>query len=141
MAIPELDLRPELVGGVQLSDDMQQTLSLMAAYWRNKRVLLKGSPSGALFVVSPQVKDIIHVVGVGANYAYNGDNIECSEVMIMAHPANTGTIWVKPHALATTDNGWPLDKKEVLGLGITNLNMLTLLIVVDGEKAIIAYTL
>ena len=141
MQIPELDLKPEQAGGVQLSEDMQQALALLTAYWRNKRVLLKASPSGVLFVTSPQIKDIFHVVGVGANYVYQGDNIECSEVLVMGHPDNTGRVWVKPHATATTANAWPLNKGDVVGVGITNLIMLNLLIAVNGETAIIAYTL
>lgn len=140
MTIPELDLRPELAGGVNLSEDMQQTLALLAGYWQYKRVLLKASPSGILFVTSPQVKDIIHVTATDTNFAYQGDNIECSEVMVMGHPDNTGKIWVKAHSAALTTNAWPLDKKEVIGLSITNLNMLNLLIAVNTEKAIIAYT-
>jgi len=141
MGCPELDLKPEQAGGVQLTADMQQALALLTAYWRNKRVLLKASPSGVLFVTSPQIKDIFHVVGVGANYTYQGENIECSEVLVMAHPNNTGRVWVKPNAIATTANAWPLNAGDVVGLGITNLTMLNLLIVVNGETTIIAYTL
>ena len=141
MQIPELDLQPELAGGVELSGDMQQVLSLLTGYWHNKRLLLKSSPSGILFTASPQIKDIFHVTGVGANYAYQGANVECSEILVMGHPNNTGKIWVYPHGTATTSNGWPLDAGDVLNLGITNLIMLNLLIVVDGEKAVIAYTM
>jgi len=141
MIIPELDLKPEQVGGVQLSEDMQQTLSLLTAYWKNMRVLLKASPSGSLCVATPPLKDVLHITAVGANYTYQGDNIECSEVMVMAHPDNTGRVWVKPNATATVDNAWPLDKGDVVGLGITNLNMLNLLIVDNSQKAIIAYTM
>lgn len=141
MPIPELDLRPEPTGGIQLTEDMQQALSLLVGYWKNKRVLLKASPSGALFVTSPQIKDIFHVTATSGNYAYQGENIECSEVLIMGHPDNTGRVWVKPNGTAATTNAWPLNKDDVVGLGITNLNMLNLLIVTDTEKAIIAYTL
>jgi len=141
MAVPELDLRPEPAGAIQLTEDMQQVFALLAGYWRNKRVLLKASPSGVLFVTSPQVKDIFHITAVGANYTYQGENIECSEVLVMGHPDNTGRVWVKTNATASTDNAWPLNAGDVVGLGITNLNMLNLLIVVDTEKAIIAYTL
>ncbi|GAI64848.1 unnamed protein product, partial [marine sediment metagenome] len=141
MKCPELDLQPVPIGGVELSENMQQTLAALTGFWRNKRVLLKASPSGALFVTSPQIKDIFHVVGVGANDTYKGENIPCSEVMIMGHPDNTGKIWVKPHVVATIDNAWPVAANDVVGLSITNLNMLNLLIVVDGEKAIVAYTI
>lgn len=141
MDIPELDLRPEPTGGIQLTDDMQQALALLVGYWKNKRVLLKATPSGVLFVTSPQIKDIFHVTATSGSFVYQGENIECSEVLIMGHPDNTGRVWVKPNATATTANAWPLAAGDVVGLGITNLNMLNLLIVTNTEKAIIAYTL
>lgn len=139
--IPELDLKPEPAGGIQLSEDMQQVLALLTGFWHNKRVLLKASPSGVLFVTSPQIKDTFHVTAATANFVYQGENVKCSELMIMGHPDNTGRVWVKPNATATTANAWPLNKGDVVGLSITNLNMLNLLIVTDTDKAIIAYTL
>jgi hypothetical protein len=138
--IPELFLTPEPGGGVQLTENMQQALALLAGYWQNRRVLLKATPSGILCITSPQIKNVFHVTATSTNYTYVGDNIECSEILIMGHPSNTGLIWVKPHATATTDNAWPLAKSEVLGISITNLDMLNLLIAVNAEKAIIAYT-
>ena len=140
MRIPELDLKPDPTGGIQLSENMQQVLSLLTGFWRNKRVILKASPSGVLFVTSPQIKDIFHVVADQANDTYQGENIPCSEVMVLSHPDNAGRIWVKPYQAATANNGWPLDAKGVVGLSITNLNMLNLLIIGDTEEAIIAYT-
>ena len=141
MTIPELDLKPEPSGGIQLSEAMQQVLALLVGYWKNKRVLLKSSPSGVLFVTNPQIKDVFHVTATGTNYTYQGENIECSEILVMGHPDNTGRVWVKPNATASTVNAWPLDKGDVISMGITNLNMLNLLIVTNGEKAIIAYTM
>ena len=141
MKCPELDLRPVPEGGIELSDNMQQVLSLNTAFWRNQRVILKASSSGVLFTCSPQLENILHVTGSGANYTYQGTDTKCSEVMVMGHPDNTGNIWVRSKVAATVNNSWPLAAKEVMGFSITNLNMLHLLIVVDGEKAIIAYTL
>jgi len=138
---PELNLQPEPTGGIELTESMQQVLAALTGFWRNKRLLLKASPSGVLFVCSPQVKDIIHVTAVGANYTYQGDNVECSEILVLAHPDNTGRVWVKPNVTATTANAWPLAAGDVVGLGITNLNMLNLLIVTDTEKVIIAYSM
>lgn len=141
LTIPELDLKPEPTGGIQLSEDMQQVLSLLTAFWRNKRILLKATPSGVLFVTSPQIKDIFHVTATSGNFAYQGENIECSEVMVIGHLDNTGRVWVRTDVAATVNNAVPLDKGDTFVLGITNLNMLRLLIVTNGEKAIIAYTL
>lgn len=141
LKIPELNLTPEPEGGIQLSKDMQQTLDLLTAFWQNKRVVLKASPSGVLFTASPQIKDIIHVNGVAVTFTYKGDNIGCSEVLIMAHPDNVAMLWVKPNALALVTNAWPLAKSDVVGLGITNLNMLNLLFANVTDTAIIAYSM
>jgi len=139
--MPELNLMPETERGIELDKGMKQVMSLLTAYWQEQRVTLKCSPSGVLFVTSPQIKDIFHVTGVGANYAYQGSDVQCSEVLIMGHPLNTGNIWVKPNIVATVDNAWPLAKTDVICLSLINLNMLNILIVVDGEKAIVAYTI
>jgi len=139
LQIPELNLSPEQQSGVQLSADMQQTLALLTAFWRNERVVLRASPSGALMVTAAQLKDVYHVTGVGANDTYQGSNHKCSEVLVMGHPDNTGKVWVRSHAVATVNNAWPLGAGEVIDVTIINLNMLHALIVVDGEKLIVAY--
>lgn len=141
MQCPELALTPVPQGGVNLSDDMQQTLALLTAFWRNQRVVLKASPSGVLFTTSPQLEDIIHVTATAGDYAYQGPDRKVSEVMVMGHPDNTGNVWARSKVAATVNNSWPLAAKEVIGFSITNLNMLRLMIKVDTEKAIIAYTL
>lgn len=141
LRIPELDIKPEPSGGMRISEDMQQVLSTLTGFWRNKRMLLKSSPSGILFTSSPQLEDMFHVTGAGANYTYQGENIECTEVLVMAHPDNASKVWVRPKQVATVNNAWPLDANDVVGITVTNLSMLHLLIVADGEKAIIAYSM
>lgn len=141
MAIPELDLRPEPLGGIQLSEDMQQALSLLAGFWKNRRVLLKSSMAGILFVAEPQITDVIHITASSGDYLYHGDDIECTEVMIMGHPDNAGLVWAKPHLQADTDCSWPLAKKEVVKFTLSSLSQLHLRIVTNGDIAIIAYTL
>lgn len=138
--IPELDLRPEPSGGIQLSEDMQQTLALLTGYWKNRRVLIKSLPSGVLLVSNPPVKDIFHVTATSVNFNYQGEDIECSEVMIMGHPDNTGLVWVKNGIAATANNAWPLAKKEIISFAVSNLNELRLLIITNTEKAIVFYT-
>lgn len=140
MQVPELDLKPEPTGGIELSEDMQQVLASLTGFWLNKRVLLKASPSGILFASSPQLKGIKNVAATAPNFPYQGENIPCSEVVVIAHPDNANRIWVNVHAAAAADTGIPLDAGDPVGFGITNLNMLQLLIVANGEKAIIAYT-
>jgi len=139
--MPELHLIPESERGIELDKGMKQVMSLLTAYWREQRVTLKCSPSGVLFVSSSQVGDIIHYPAADNNDLYQGDNIACSEVMVMGHPANGNTIWVRTHKVATVDNAWPLLKKEVVSFTITNLNMLHILIPVKTERVIIAYTI
>lgn len=141
MQCPELHLSPDRAGAIQLSDNMQQTLSLTAAFWHNQRVILKASPTGVLFTASPQLEDILHVTADEADYVYRGPDIPCTEVMVMAHPDNAANVWARSKVAATVNNAWPLAAKDVIGFSITNLNMLHLLIKSDTEKAIIAYTL
>ena len=80
------------------------------------------------------------MTATGASYTYQGDDKPTSEVMVMAHPDNTGRVWVKPYETATVNNGIPLDAGDAIPISITNLNLLNLLIAVSGEKAIIAYS-
>jgi len=139
--MPELNLIPESERGIELDKGMKQVMSLLTAFWQEQRVTLKCSPSGVLFVSSSQVGDIFHVLATTDNFEYQGGDISCSEVLVMAHPSNGNTIWVRPHKIATVDNAWPLLKYDVVNLSITNLSMLHILIPVDTERAIIAYTM
>jgi len=140
LPVPELDLEPAYGTPHQLTDDMQQVLALLTGFCRNKRTLLKSSPSGMLFVASPQLKDIYHVTATGANYTEQGGDIACTGVLVMAHPSNTGKVWVRPHSTATINNAIPLSANDVVGFSLTNLNMLHLLIETNNEKAIVIYT-
>ena len=139
--MPELNLIPETDRGIELDKGMKQVMSLLTAYWREQRIALQSTPGGSLFVSSPQLSDIIHYPAADNDDLYQGDNIACSEVMVMAHPANGNTIWVRSHKIATVDNAWPLLKYEVMSFTITNLSMLHILIPVITERVIIAYTM
>lgn len=139
--MPELPLIPEVDRGVLLDKGMKQVMSLLTAYWKEQRVALRASPSGVLFTASPQIHDIFHVPATDDDFKYQGDDIACSEVMVMGHPANGNTIWVRPHKVATIDNAWPLLKYDVVSFTITNMNMLHILIPVNTQAAIIAYTI
>jgi len=139
--MPELNLIPEVDRGIELDPGMKQVMSLLTAYWKERRVTLQSTPSGMLFVGSTQIADIFHVPAAGDGDVYQGDDIACSEVMVMGHPQNGNTIWVRPHKIATVNNAWPLLKYDVVSFTITNLNMLHILIETDTERAIIAYTI
>jgi len=139
--MPEHNLIPASQQGIELDAGMKQVLSILTAYSQEKRVTLKASPGGILYVCNSEVGDIFHVVATGNNHLYQGGDVQCSEVMVMGHPDNGDTIWVRTHKQADTNNSWPLLKKEVVSFSITNLSLLRIRIVADTEQAIILYTI
>lgn len=140
MDIPELALKPPIIGKVRLSEDMQQTLALLCGYGDSARRLIKVAESGVLNTAAARIQDIVHVTGSGPNDIYQGGNVPTTEVLVLGHPDNTGRVWVRPDKTATVNNAYPLDAKDGVVLAIDNLQQLNLLIVVDGEKAILLYT-
>lgn len=138
MKVPELNLQPEPEGGVELSEVMQQALSLLTVFSENRRIIVKGSPVGAVRTTSSRIQDIKTLTGSGANDTQTGSDIPCSECMCMGHPDNTGKVWVRPLATATVDNAWPLGAGEVVSISVDNYRDLNALLVVDGEKLIVA---
>lgn len=140
MDVAELNIQPPISGKTRLSDDMQQTLAFLVAMGADKRRPLRCSESGVLNVSSGRIKDIKHYTGSGANDTIQGDEATCTEVVVIAHPDNTDKIWARPNKTATVDNAVPLDAKESTGFTLDNLSQLHLLIVGDGEKAIVLYT-
>ena len=138
--MPELNLIPVSERGIDLDPGMKQVLSVLTAYCKEQRVTLRASPSGVLFVSSSQVGDIYHLLATQNNHLFQGGDIQCSEVMVLGHPSNGDTIWVRTHKQADTNNSWPLLKKEVVSFTITNLNLLRIRIVADTEQAIVLYS-
>ena len=135
-----LSLEPPIDKSVRLSEDMQQTLALICAYGVDGRKLLRASESGVLNTTSARIKDIVHYTGSGANDIQSGDDIPCTECLVLGHPDNTGKVWVRSSTTATINNAWPLAAGEVVNFTLDNLKQLKMLIVVDGEKVIVAYT-
>ncbi len=86
-----------------------------------------------------QLQDILHFTGSGANDAQQGSSVVCTEILCTGHPDNTGKVWVRTGAVATVNNSWPLAAGEVFSFGVNNLSELQMLVVVDGEKLIVAY--
>ncbi|KKL05731.1 hypothetical protein LCGC14_2603120 [marine sediment metagenome] len=140
MRIPELNLDPPVKGEIRLSEDMQQTLALLTGYGDNKRVVLKATESGVLHVVSPQLKEIVVLTADATPYAWQGGDVPCTEVALIAGLDNAGRVWVRPNSAASAVNGWPLDKAEVFAFTISNLNQLHVTIQTSGEIAVLAYT-
>lgn len=85
------------------------------------------------------MQDVVHYTGSGANDDVQGDDIECAELLVMAHPDNAGRVWVRTGEAATTSNAWPLDAGEIFSFNVENLSDLQMLIVTSGEKIIVAY--
>lgn len=140
MQIVGLQLDPPIEEAVRLSKDMQQTLALLCAYGIDKRVVLRASESGVLNTTSARIKDINHYTGSGANDTQSGDDVPCTECLVMGHPDNTGKVWVRSSTTATINNAWPLAAGEVVNFTLDNLKQLKMLIVTDGEKVIVAYS-
>ena len=134
---PDLGLSPEHKGGIRLSDDMQQVLSLLCGFVKNQRVPLRCSPNGILETTSAKAQDVKHYTGSGANDTQSGSDLPCSEILCMAHPDNTGMVWVRTGGTAATNNSWPLAKGEYVRFAVDNLSRLRMLIVVDAEKLIV----
>lgn len=137
---PDITTKPPLDGKQQLSTEIQQSLALLCGHCDSMRKLLTCLPSGVLCVASNVLQDIIHVTATGTNFAYRGEDIPCSEVIVCAYPTNTGLVWVRRDTAAAITNAYPLDSLDHLKITLTNLNQLRLLVAVNGEKAIILYT-
>ena len=140
MGVGNLGIEPPISGKIRLSEDMQQTLALLTGYGDNERKVLRASESGVLNVASARIADIVHYTGVGANDTQEGGDVPCTEVLVMGHPDNTGVVWVRPDKAATIANAWPLGDGEVVSFTLDNLKQLNMLIVVGGEKVIVAYS-
>ena len=140
MDVPELNLKPPIDGKIRLSEDMQQVLAFLCGYANSKRVILKASDSGVLNTTSARIKDIQHYTGVGANDTQSGDNIPCTECLVLGHPDNTGTVWVRPDKTAAINNAWPLAAGEVVNFSVDNLSQLKMRMVTAGDIVIVAYS-
>jgi len=138
MQIPELGLKPPIEGAMRLSEDMQQTLALLCGYAVNKRVLLATTDFGVLHTTGPRFADVKHITGSGANDHPDMPDIACSEIMVMGHPDNTGLVWVRPGDAATVNNAVPIAANNAMVFSTHNVRNLSVLVVVDGETAILA---
>lgn len=138
--IDGLLMKPEFSGRIKMSEDIQQTLASLVGYDEATRRMLRCSEGGVFYVTSPRLKNIVHITANDDAYDWQGSDEKVTEIMVMGHPDNSGLVWVKNDEAATTNNGWPLAAKEILGVTVENLNNLHLLIASTGEKAILLYT-
>ena len=140
LTFEDLPTRPPLKGRPRLSEDLQQTVSLLSGWDGATRRLVRCSPTGVLHAVSPPVKGIINKVSTGATENVTFDDIETSEIMVFANANNSGDIWVNLGANGGVDTGYPLDAGDYIILSINNLNRLYLHVITSGDKAVIVYT-
>lgn len=141
IASDQIGLRPPLPSQIPVSDELRQTLALLLGYAQGERVTLRASPSGILYATSPRLVDVFHWTAAAPNTPKQGDNIACTEVLCMAHPDNTGRIWVRTRSTAAINNAFPLDKGDPIGFSIENLSDLFALIVANGDTLIVGYSL
>lgn len=140
MQIPGLNLQPPLTSKVRLSEDMQQTLALLAGYTNSRRVLLSATETGVLNITSPQIKDIVVFKATAEVKSWQGGDIPCTEIAVIAELSNTGKVWTRPYSVASATNAWPLDRGDSFGFTVSNLNQVHVTIETTEEIAIIAYT-
>ena len=139
LPFPELKSKPELPASIRISDDMQQTLALLAGYDGLQRKLIEVTSNGVLVTASIRPKAVINITGVGANDDWQGNDIKCSEVKVISNKNNASLVWVNVDAVAAADTGEPLDSGDYLVWGMETLANLHIHIVGDGEKVIVTY--
>lgn len=140
MDIPELNLQPPITGKVKLSEDMQQTLALLCAMGDSQRMPLLASAKGVLNTTSSQIKDIVVFTATAETKEFQGDNVPCTEIVAIAGLSNGDRAWIRPYKVASAANGWPIDKGEVFGFAINNLNQLHVTIQTADDIVVVAYT-
>lgn len=140
MDVAELNIQPPIVGKTRLTDDMQQTLALLTAMGADRRRPIRCSESGVLNVVNPRIRDIEGYSRTADGINAIGTDTPCTECMMLGHPSNTGTVWVRPNKIATANNAWPLLKGEVVGFVLDNLSQLHIFFETAGDRLIVAHT-
>lgn len=136
----DLPTKPPLKSNPIISSDIQQTLATLVGYDGTARRILKSTPTGILQTVNPLAQKFANLLADEANYVWQGDDIKCSEIVVRAHPDNSGRVWVNVYAAAAADTGWPLDGNEHIVLTLTNLSHLHIKIIANGEKVNLFYT-
>ncbi len=141
LASDQVGLRPSLPSQIPVSDELRQAIAMLFGFSQGERVALNATPSGILYTTSPRLVDVFHWTAAAPNTAKQGDNIACSELLCMAHPDNTGRIWVRTKTAAAANNAFPLDKGDIIGFSVENLSELRALIVANGDTLIVGYSL
>lgn len=136
-----MTVRPPMPPGAPLSDYVQQSIALLLGYTYGETVVLHASPAGVLYVAEPRVSDTFQWTAVGDNESHHGDDIQATQVLLVAGPDNTGNIYIRTRTAATTANSVVLGKGMSMTLSVENLNELHVLIAKTGDTLCVMYSL
>lgn len=140
LPLKEIPLKPEMSKRIKLDETMLQTLALLMGFDGEARRMLRCTLSGDLFTASPPACCIVNKVTEGTEHNITFGDTPTTEVMVMAHPSNSGDVWVNLDAAAAVDTGWYLDAGDYVQLSIDNMSRLRLNTTTIGDKVIILRT-
>lgn len=100
--------------------------------------LLRRMYGGVILTVEPPVTDFKMVTSTAANELWRGEHGPAIQVLVRAHPDNSGRVWVNLRQVPSSSDGWPLDANDWVKVTIRDMYHLRLLIVTSGDKVIIA---
>lgn len=136
-----MTVRPPLPPGAPLSDYVQQAIALLLGYTYGETVVLHASPAGVLYVAEPRVSDTFQWTAVGDAESHQGDDLQATQVLLVASPNNTDSIYVRTRTAATSVNSVVLGKGMSMTLSVENLNELRVLIAKTGDTLCVMYSL
>jgi hypothetical protein len=93
---------------------------------------------GVLLTTEPYITDFIMVAAGAANAYWRSESQPTHQVVVRAHPDNSGRVWVNVRDEPSSSDGWPLDPNEWIKLTIFDMHDLRVLIETSGDKVIIA---
>jgi len=138
--IKGVKFKPEQTGMIKVDEVMIQTIASLCGWDGEARRLLTCALGGALNITSPRVDGITNKTSSGAAEDMTFTDQPTTEIMIMAHPTNTGDVWVNLDTVAAVDTGWYLDAGDYVVISINNMSRLNLHVVTTGDKVAILRT-
>ncbi len=140
LTFDDLPTKPPITGRLKVSDDLQQTISLLSSWDGVTRRLVRCSPTGVLRVGSGRAIGVLNVTADQGAYTFTCPDRIVSEAMIRAFPDNTGRVFINIGTAAAIDTGYPLFTGEWVSLSLNNLKSLRLYIEKYMDMVAIIYT-
>ena len=134
----DFNVSPPLGSQPQVANTLQQTLSLLMGLAKGNRIPVRVDQTGMLMVNDAKIVDIIHYTATTDDFAVVSTHKQLSSVLVLAHPDNSGRVWVRPNGTASDANGWPLDAGSGINMGLDNFVTFSGLIEASGDKLIVA---